>query len=257
MVHFFHRQAFEIDSPAGAARFTPLHIAVITFSLSAVKSLIELGANIDAQARWTPLQGIDPGTPCSITPLLLAMTVGESGSAQTSIVEYLLASGASLMPRIQCRSCLHLAADRSLGSLQLLTAILTLGKDARQHIEDRDSDGHTALHMSVYHCDLPAVRLLLAHGADPNAPSNPGRTPYANACLFASRRHFVRTRGEVPTEMTINSIRLICDIMVQYGAQPDIKDNLGFTAQFYIDQWEIERPRNPALGVDQLFVSHQ
>jgi ankyrin repeat protein len=44
-----------------------------------------------------------------------------------------------------------------------------------------DAKGHTALILAIHHGRLDAVKLLLAHGANPNKPDAHGVTPMSAA----------------------------------------------------------------------------
>jgi Ankyrin repeats (3 copies) len=44
-------------------------------------------------------------------------------------------------------------------------------------VDSRDAEGHTALMLATLHGQTEAVKLLLAHGADPNAADSHGTTP--------------------------------------------------------------------------------
>lgn len=81
-----------------------------------------------------------------------------------------------------------------------------------------DHNGETALHHVVGGQDLQPVRLLLDHGADPNARTRPGMTTYV---LWRD----ARVRGETPLHRAAawgspDVIQLLLDA----GADPTIRD---------------------------------
>lgn len=49
-----------------------------------------------------------------------------------------------------------------------------------------DPDGYTPLHRASYSNNVPLVKLLLAHGADPNAVTEFGWTPVHSACQWTN-----------------------------------------------------------------------
>lgn len=249
-IHFFHSQLFDIDSPAGKAGYSPLHVAVLHRSVSAIRTLIELGANIEAEATFvTAMHSVDENTPCTITPLNLAIELTQQPST-LPVVKCLLELGASVAPRVQDTGSLHLAIFRD-DALECLAAIL-LGRDAEKQINGRDGEGWTALHLAVNQEKLPVVRLLLEHGADPNIRDIEGVTPFHMACRHASLRHYQFAIGEAPTDAVLRDLRLTCDVLAEFGARPDIKDNYGQTPQDFIDAWGIVSEQTPSLGVEQL-----
>ena len=49
--------------------------------------------------------------------------------------------------------------------------------DLKVHLNELDTDGHTALHWAVFRGDLNSVKILLEAGANPNILSSDGVTP--------------------------------------------------------------------------------
>lgn len=47
-----------------------------------------------------------------------------------------------------------------------------------------DADGYTPLHRASYNANVPLLKLLLAHGADPNARTQFGWTPVHSSCQW-------------------------------------------------------------------------
>ncbi len=132
-----------------------------------VQALIELGADIQARSRTYP-QNVQTanraggGDVSSVfrggsTPLLFAARVGDVESAKL-----LLAAGADVNDRLpDGATALVVSAHSGHGGL----GALLLDKGADPNAADV---GYTALHAAVDRSDLPLVKALLAHGANPD-----------------------------------------------------------------------------------------
>jgi uncharacterized protein len=64
------------------------------------------------------------------------------------------------------------------------TAASLLGAQRRADVNQRSSDGTSALHWAVYHDDVALIERLLTLGADPNARNDYGATPLSVAAVF-------------------------------------------------------------------------
>jgi len=73
-----------------------------------------------------------------------------------------------LKPKLSCR--IHVAAQG--GHKAALQLLLDMGAD----INERNSDGNTALLEAVYYNHLPCVKILIERGADATIPNNQNRT---------------------------------------------------------------------------------
>jgi len=138
---------------------TPLHEAARRGNLETMKSLIETGADMNAQDSrgWTPLH--------------VAV-----GTGRWEIAEYLLANDADAnVQSHNGRTPLHLAAEW--GEDDVLELLLTHDAD----IEVRMHEGRTALHAAAEWGQASKAALLVAHGADVEA-----RTVYGNTPLLCS-----------------------------------------------------------------------
>ena len=138
--------------------------------------LVEAGADINARSRTYSQTVVGEQTQRfgreelnynvlrgGSTPLLFAARSGDSGSARL-----LLSAGANVNDALpDGTSALVLAAHSGHGEL----AALLLEKGARP---DAAQSGYTALHAAVLRSDLPLVKALLAHGANPNLPITRG-----------------------------------------------------------------------------------
>ncbi len=141
---------------ADVAGITPLHIAATAGSEPFTRALLAAGAKVNAVSGN------------GSTPLLFAAMSGSSPTVAT-----LLDHGAD--PRIVTkRNVSPLAAAASWGDVDILTRLIAKGAP----VSLADSEGWTPLAFAAYseHAGLPAVQLLLAKGATPQANQD-GETP--------------------------------------------------------------------------------
>lgn len=128
---------------------------------------------------------------------------------------------------------------------------LLLGANAR--VDPRDGDGRTALHYAVQQYDREKTILLLAHGADINATTNAGETPFSIAVSYgesglalmllkAGADPMVRfTKNQNALEYILsndidaesNDIAL-CLALLDTGLRADEKDSEGKSALYYL-----------------------
>lgn len=109
-------------------------------------------------------------------------------------------------------------------NLECLDALLAGGASAGRA---SDHSGETALHFVVSADEghaLAASKLLLDHGADPNAATKPGMTTYM---LWRD----ARVRGETPLHRAAAwSTSKVIQLLLDRGAKPDFRDANGDTA---------------------------
>jgi uncharacterized protein len=125
-------------------------------------------------------------------------------------------------------------------SLEMIRILLDAGANPNAQLKlfppyravgpDRGADmmltiGATALLRAAKAGDLEAVRLLLAHGANPNLPNIQGITPVMAAAGVGSNE--IDTRGRFKTQPDL----VACiDLLVKAGGEVNAHDNNGFTA---------------------------
>jgi ankyrin repeat protein len=151
---------------------TALMWAVSRGHADIVRRLIEAGADVHARSRTrrrtvqlanrygdqNSVRGVTEIDLGGFTPLLFAARVGSIDSAK-----HLLAAGANVNDAAPNGvSALVLAAHSGHG--ELAAHLLERGADPHSA-----AAGYTALHAAILRGDLPLVRALLAHGANPNA----------------------------------------------------------------------------------------
>jgi len=113
----------------------------------------------------------------------------------------------------------------------------TKGEEGRRTIVDcvESYDGRTALHYAAFrYTDVDAVRVLLDHGADPNARDRHGDTPLYVACKFNNVLRKIkallragadvncceRGKGALHVACTNGSTATV-ELLLQYGADVD------------------------------------
>lgn len=157
---------------------TPLHLAVVKASPQIVSTLLKAGANREAKnsSGCTPLhvaviERKEDIVECLLThKVKVNAAISPSKSANsTSPISFTASwtdttswSTQSSIPPLQQPTALHLAATN--GDTNILSVILS--PQYRVNLESRTTDGRTPLHAAVLASQLPAVTLLLDHGAN-------------------------------------------------------------------------------------------
>lgn len=208
---------------------TPLLLAAREGAVEAAAVLARAGADLDA------------GDPDGTSPLVMAI-INAHYDLAARLVEYGAdpdeadSSGmGALYALVDMRTqdaMINRPFARPTGdSLSLLEALLISGADpnlplktpllARQHNfgDGALGEGATPLMRAAKYADLPAMRLLLAHGADASRTTADG----ANAAMFAARRAG-RNAASVPD--TIEALRLCLDRGLDVNAVSERGDTL-------------------------------
>jgi ankyrin repeat protein len=149
-----HRANPNLRDPSGS---TALHVAAMMNNAEAARMLLDYGADPDARRAET-LEGR------GMTPLHFAIQAGDE-----DFVKVMLEHGADVTAEISNnKPCLVVAAEH--GQVEILKLLLQ-APDAADH--DTVS---RALIAAVRHGYVPAVELLLKHGADPGYAIEHGET---------------------------------------------------------------------------------
>jgi ankyrin repeat protein len=188
----------DMTDPEGV---TPLIVAITNFHFDVAKHLIESGANVNKWDWWgrTPLySAVDLNTiPHGGRPDRLSL----DDTTSLQLIELLLQRGANPNARLKL-----FPPYRALGPDRGADQMLTM--DA------------TPLLRAAKAGDVPAIKLLLAHGADPNLPQLWGITPLMAAANFGSNE--IDTRGRFKTqEQAIESIKLLAAAGAEVNARDE------------------------------------
>jgi ankyrin repeat protein len=230
--------------PSGG--FTPLLYAARKGCLACVEMLVKAGADKDLP------------DPDGVTPMLLATL-----NFNFDIAAFLVREGANVNKwDYWGRSPLYAAVDLDTlptggradrpsldrtSSLQLIEQLLKAGANPNLQLklfppyrslrDDRGADtlltiGTTPLVRAAKAGDLPAMRLLLAHGADPNLPTETGITPLMAAAGNGSST--IDTRGRYKTEAQALEA---AELLLTSGANINQRDRSGQTALHGAASW--------------------
>ncbi len=185
---------------------TPLIMAVTNFHFDVGAFLITRKANVNSWDWWgrTPLwAAVDLNTiPHGGRPDRPSL----DNTSSVKMIEILLDAGAN--PNVQLKL---FPPYRAVGPDRGADLMLTMGA--------------TPLLRAAKAADVAAIRLLLAHGADPNLPNIQGVTPIMAAAGLGSNE--IDTRGRFKTQPDqIASI----DLLVKGGADINAHDDRGQTA---------------------------
>jgi uncharacterized protein len=185
---------------------TPLIMAVTNFHFDVGAFLITRKANVNSWDWWgrTPLwAAVDLNTiPHGGRPDRPSL----DNTTSVKMIEILLDAGAN--PNVQLKL---FPPYRAVGPDRGADLMLTMGA--------------TPLLRAAKAADVAAIRLLLAHGADPDLPNIQGVTPVMAAAGLGSNE--IDTRGRFKTQPDqVASI----DLLVKAGADINAHDNRGQTA---------------------------
>jgi ankyrin repeat protein len=192
----------------GSSRgFTPLHYAVLGQQESAVKLLLEQGANLHARSS-TDLEPIDlalfgdRGEPRDLGMARLLVSRGATFDLAVAAAFGDLAAVRAMLAADAAR----IRETRPSGSRPLSTAVmyqrndiaaLLLASGANPLWPERDAPHGICLHWAARLGELAMVKMLLDHGADPNEDID-STAPPADFAANPGIRALLESRGAVP-----------------------------------------------------------
>lgn len=205
----------EIDA-GDAENVTPLLVAVINMRFDTAKYLVEAGANVN---KWS-FRGENP-----IYSAVDVNTVPHGGypdrpstdsTSSLDMIRILLEAGAN--PNLQLKlqpMYRHIKDDRGADRMLNIGATPLL----------RAAKGH----------DIPAIELLLKHGAHPNLPNRDGTTPLMAAAGVSASS--IDTRGDYGTPLAATNAKRTLEVLISNGADLSLRDNTGKTALHGAASW--------------------
>ncbi|XP_015754289.1 PREDICTED: alpha-latrocrustotoxin-Lt1a-like isoform X4 [Acropora digitifera] len=179
---------------AANRNITPLVWASPATSSMSIKTLIDLGADVNAQTFQESTFGF-----CSGTALRSAIH-----GSNANVVKVLLANKADAnIADLQGNTVLHSSTSKRFFNVSQVLI------DSGSKVNERNNDGETSLHSAVHGKNVPVVKLLLRNNAETNIQDDEGNTPL----------HISTREG-------------LCDIsqlLVDSGCKINVRNNCGET----------------------------
>jgi Ankyrin repeats (3 copies)/Ankyrin repeats (many copies) len=187
-----------IEQRVDDKRLTPLHCAVKSDSFEALKTLLELGANINAQNADGE------------NALILALKDSRNSE---EVAQILIDAGADLtLANNKHETALHHAA--AYGFVQITKALLDKGAD----INELSDSGSSPLYCAIEEGNTDTVELLIKRGADVEAKGSSGWNPLFNAA-FGGLKECVTLliEADADVNVTLQDGRSVTHIAVENG----------------------------------------
>ena len=181
----------------------PIHEAVSTGSLKAVKCLLELG--VDANSPYF----LDEVREDTGTPLSLAVIEGNESEVRTDITKLLLSWGANAAICFRDRPLIEWSVHKP----SILKVLLDHQRDL---VHVRNADHHTALFEAVRQGYHISASILLQYGADVAIKDNNDNTPLGVCLIFLALEHDVEDLNE--RQSRISDDMRTAHLLEQYGA---------------------------------------
>jgi hypothetical protein len=155
-----------------------LHKAAVSGKVQLVEMILEKGVELDDADRY------------GATPLAAAALQGH-----TEVVELLLKKGAAVEGKDPTTTPLIMAARN--GFKEVAESLINHGAK----VMATGFDKNTPLHEAAHRNHLGLVKLLLAHGADPNSKNEHGQTPFDLATTPLIKNNLHPTSAPTGTEL--------------------------------------------------------
>ena len=226
-----HAVRYFVEIPPGG--FTPVMFAARHGALSALRVLIEAGADLDAR------------TPEGFSPVVIALDNLHFDAAKMLVEAGASTSGGGLFAVVEARNRVNYVGEIQVptgaeSSLELLELMLTKGADVMDRLPepllDRDPRflppppkiTDLALIRAARSSDIEAMRVLIAGGADPSLRDEQrgGITPLVAVMLGPELPALIEAEPGPTEEEAIAAI----DFLLDHGVDVDIADDQGTTA---------------------------
>ena len=202
---------------------TPLHCAVQRKDRAITKLLLSHGADINATDHYgnKPLHDAAENQDLIIVRMLLSHGADSNptnleGRTPTSIAEH---NGnteiVKLLTAKHSQTTIYSAAN--MGDIDTMDQLIKTGLN----VNKKDIHGNTAMHAAITAGQIPSVKWLLDHGAEPNCPENKYMAPLSVSLRIAQTFSFSSDPNEVARFNTIKSKqREIMTLLIRHGASP-------------------------------------
>ncbi|MEM9080251.1 MAG: ankyrin repeat domain-containing protein [Verrucomicrobiota bacterium] len=255
MIAPLHKRGVSVEA-ADHKNNRPLHLAIMNQHLQSVHELLRLGANPNQTGR----QGLSPlALALDIRDWELASLLIRYGASPANrlhkalsnddreLIDFLLSNGAD--PNCLC----SLKNDTLLGAAvrnnNRWAAFRLLKAGALPNALTRE--GQTAFHLAVAKMDLPLIKMMLQHDADPNLPfySKP-KEEFLDlvASPNIARWSLARTRRFTPIHLAADSGNLeLARLLIHHGADTRVYTLGGGQSYWYPESWASRRMDVPMM----------
>ncbi|HEU4620182.1 MAG TPA: ankyrin repeat domain-containing protein, partial [Gammaproteobacteria bacterium] len=215
-----------------SAGLTPVMFAARAGAVSALRALIKAGADIDAK------------TPEGFSPVVIALDNLHFDAAKVLVEAGASPEGGGLFAVVEARNRVNYVGEIQVptgaeSSLDLLELMLSHGADLKDRLPepflDRDPRflppppkiTDLALIRAARSSDVDAMRVLIAHGADPSLHDEKrgGITPLVAVMMGPELPALIEAEPRPTEEEAIKAI----DFLLDHGVKPSIADDSGIT----------------------------
>jgi ankyrin repeat protein len=194
-----------------------------------INFLLDNGAKIDATNKY------------GLTTLMYAILHDKIDQ-----VKLLISKGADVTKKSSEDQTTLMYAIQS-SNIDIVELLLNKITDKTQRIEFINQVGtyYSALMYAVTYNDFNMVRLLLENGANPNIISKYGNTALNSAIMFSNQKYYHYNKEKYDDIATHEMTNQIVTLLLNYGANPNLKDNDRKTALIHAVEYPTKYT-NPA-----------